>query len=103
MKSSRRSGASAAKRAARIARGVPSDSQGMNEVFASIGSERSDAGEGRRAELEAFAAEVVACRACEVAGYLTRAHPIRPTLTEDPRLMLIGQGAGAVTGREGGH
>ena len=57
----------------------------------------------RAAGLEALAGEVVACRACEVAGYLTRAHPIRPTLIDDPRLMLIGQAPGALTDRKGYH
>jgi len=54
-------------------------------------------------ELEAFAAEVVACRACEVAGYLARANPIRPGLIEQPRMMLIGQAPGTVTVRLGYH
>ncbi|MDQ6673925.1 MAG: uracil-DNA glycosylase family protein [Chloroflexota bacterium] len=53
--------------------------------------------------LEEFADEVVACRACEVAGYLVRAHPIRPTLLDQPRLMLVGQAPGPVTDRQGYH
>lgn len=55
------------------------------------------------AELERFAAEVGGCRACEVAGYLARAHPIRPTPIDEPRLMLIGQAPGSVTDRKGYH
>jgi uracil-DNA glycosylase len=54
-------------------------------------------------ELEAFAAEVVACRACELAGYLARANPIRPGLIAAPRMMLIGQAPGALTDRKGYH
>jgi uracil-DNA glycosylase family 4 len=45
----------------------------------------------------------VVCRACEVAGYLAQAHPIRPTLIDDPRVMLIGQAPGPVTDRKGYH
>jgi uracil-DNA glycosylase family 4 len=56
-----------------------------------------------RAELDAFAADVVACRACEVAGYLAHANPIRPGLLERPRMMLIGQAPGPVTDRKGYH
>jgi uracil-DNA glycosylase family 4 len=54
-------------------------------------------------ELEAFAAEVVACRACERAGYLARANPIRPGLIAEPRMMLIGQAPGTVSDRKGYH
>jgi uracil-DNA glycosylase len=53
--------------------------------------------------LEALAAEVLACRACEVAGYLTKAHPIRPGIIDAPRIVLIGQAPGAVTDRKGYH
>jgi uracil-DNA glycosylase family 4 len=56
-----------------------------------------------RAELEVLADEVVGCRRCEVAGYLARAHPIRPTLIDDPRIVLIGQAPGPVTDRLGYH
>jgi len=38
-----------------------------------------------------------------VAGYLAQAHPIRPTLIDDPRVMLIGQAPGPVTDRKGYH
>jgi uracil-DNA glycosylase len=58
---------------------------------------------GDTVELEAFASEVVGCRACEVAGYLERANPIRPALIERPRMMLIGQAPGPVTDRKGYH
>ena len=50
-----------------------------------------------------FAADVAACRACELAGYLARAHPITPSLLEAPRMMLIGQAPGPVTDRLGYH
>ncbi len=54
-------------------------------------------------ELEAFAASVVACRACEAAGYLARANPIRPALIAKPQVMLIGQAPGTVSDKKGYH
>jgi uracil-DNA glycosylase len=54
-------------------------------------------------ELEALAAEVLACRACENAGYLKHANPIRPGLIDEPRVFLIGQAPGPVTDRKGYH
>ena len=48
-------------------------------------------------------ADVLACRACETAGYLARANPIRPGVIDDPRIMLIGQAPGPVTDRKGYH
>ena len=56
-----------------------------------------------KSALAAFADEVVACHACVSAGYLTRANPIRPTLLEDTRVMLIGQAPGAVSDAKGYH
>jgi uracil-DNA glycosylase len=53
--------------------------------------------------LGGLAASVLACRACEAAGYLPRANPIRPTLLEDARVVLIGQAPGPVTDRKGYH
>src|SRR5207244_3111099 len=52
---------------------------------------------------DALAAEVVACRACELAGYLPRANPIRPWPLNQPQMVLIGQAPGAVTDRKGYH
>jgi uracil-DNA glycosylase len=52
---------------------------------------------------EELADDVASCRACEMAGYLVRANPIRPTLVEHPRVMLIGQAPGAITDRLGYH
>ena len=46
---------------------------------------------------------VLACRACEAAGYLAQANPIRPALLEDARMMVIGQAPGPVTDRKGYH
>src|SRR5712692_827017 len=57
----------------------------------------------RHLEIEAFASEVIACRACEVAGYLEHANPIRPALIDQARMMLIGQAPGLVTDRKGYH
>lgn len=53
--------------------------------------------------LEWLADDVAACRACQTAGYLGQANPIRPTLLGDARLMLIGQAPGPVTDRLGYH
>jgi uracil-DNA glycosylase len=46
---------------------------------------------------------VVGCRACQDAGYLLHANPIRPALIDDARMVLIGQAPGAVTDRKGYH
>jgi len=50
-----------------------------------------------------LADEVVACRACAVAGYLGTANPIRPAVIAEPRIVLIGQAPGPVTDRKGYH
>jgi uracil-DNA glycosylase len=47
--------------------------------------------------------EVLACKACQMAGYLARANPIRPALLDEPRMVLIGQAPGPVTDRKGYH
>jgi uracil-DNA glycosylase len=51
----------------------------------------------------AFADDVAACRACEVACYLRRANPIRPIQAVGARVLLIGQAPGAITDRVGYH
>jgi uracil-DNA glycosylase len=51
----------------------------------------------------ALVREVLACRACELAGYLPRANPIAPAVLDDPRMVLIGQAPGSVTDRKGYH
>ena len=33
--------------------------------------------------------EVLACRACETAGFLVRANPIRPAVLQDARVVLM--------------
>src|SRR5258708_19820163 len=53
--------------------------------------------------MEAFGSEVMCCRACELAGYLQRANPIRPGLIAEPRMMLIGQAPGTVSDKKGYH
>jgi uracil-DNA glycosylase family 4 len=53
--------------------------------------------------LQALSDQVVACRACELAGYLEHANPIRPGLIDEPRMLLIGQAPGPVTDRKGYH
>jgi uracil-DNA glycosylase family 4 len=62
---------------------------------------RSD--ERQASDLAAMVEDVLACRACEVAGYLAHANPIRPAVLEDARIVLIGQAPGAVTDRKGYH
>jgi uracil-DNA glycosylase len=51
----------------------------------------------RGAEIEALHAEIVACRACETAGYVGAALPIRHPWTERQRTMIVGQAPGAQT------
>ncbi len=46
---------------------------------------------------------VLACRACEAAGLLSHANPIRPAIIDDARMVLIGQAPGPVTDRKGYH
>lgn len=46
---------------------------------------------------------MLACRACQEAGYLAHANPIRPAVLADARMVLIGQAPGAVTDRKGYH
>jgi uracil-DNA glycosylase len=53
--------------------------------------------------LATFVNEVLACRACETAGLLARANPIRPAILQDARVVLIGQAPGPVTDRKGYH
>jgi uracil-DNA glycosylase len=62
---------------------------------------RSD--ERQASDLAAMVDDVLACRACEVAGYLAHANPIRPAVLQDARIVLIGQAPGAVTDRKGYH
>lgn len=54
-------------------------------------------------ELETLSADVLACQACRVAGYLSRANPIRPGLIAAARIVLIGQAPGEITDRKGYH
>jgi uracil-DNA glycosylase len=46
---------------------------------------------------------VLACRACQQAGFLQHANPIRPAVLDDARMVLVGQAPGAVTDRKGYH
>jgi len=52
---------------------------------------------------ESLIDDVLACRRCELAGYLAHANPIRPALLPEPRVLLIGQAPGPVTDRKGYH
>ena len=62
---------------------------------------RSD--ERQASPLVGLVEDVLACRACQLAGYLQVANPIRPGLLDDPRIVLIGQAPGPVTDRKGYH
>ena len=56
-------------------------------------SERAE----RSEQLHALHARIVACRACEHAGYVQQARPIRHPWTPTQRLMVVGQAPGAQT------
>ena len=56
-----------------------------------------DADRARTAEIVALHARIVACRACETAGYVSAARPIRHAWTERQRTMIVGQAPGAQT------
>lgn len=51
----------------------------------------------REAEIAALHARIVACRTCEVAGFVPAARPIRHPWTERQRTMIVGQAPGAQT------
>jgi uracil-DNA glycosylase len=55
------------------------------------------------ADPDALRRHISACRACELAGYVPRAHPIAPAQPFDARVMLIGQAPGAITDHKGYH
>jgi uracil-DNA glycosylase len=51
----------------------------------------------REAVIAALHANIVACRACETAGYVPSARPLRHPWTERQRTMIVGQAPGAQT------
>jgi uracil-DNA glycosylase len=51
----------------------------------------------RPSPLERLHAEIRACRACEVGGYLNKARPIRESGRGSGRVMVIGQAPGALS------
>jgi uracil-DNA glycosylase len=59
--------------------------------------------ERQASSLAGLTEAVLACRACEEAGLLARANPIRPAIIRDARMVLIGQAPGPVTDRKGYH
>jgi len=59
--------------------------------------------ERQASPLDGLTEAVLACRACQDAGHLLHANPIRPALIDDARLVLIGQAPGPVTDRKGYH
>ncbi len=48
-------------------------------------------------EIDALQARILACRACQAAGYVEEARPVRHPWTPRQRLMLVGQAPGALT------
>lgn len=65
---------------------------------------RQDAPSGDSlAELRLLADAVTGCRQCQIAGFLERANPIRPTVLPGARVLLVGQAPGPVTDRRGYH
>jgi uracil-DNA glycosylase family 4 len=59
--------------------------------------------ERQASKLAGLTQAVLACRACQEAGLLARANPIRPAIIDDARMVLIGQAPGPVTDRKGYH
>ena len=59
--------------------------------------------ERQASPLDGLTEAVLACRACQDAGHLLHANPIRPALIDDARMVLIGQAPGPVTDRKGYH
>jgi len=57
----------------------------------------------RQGELETLAADILACRACVLAGHLERANPIPPAILAQSPIVLIGQAPGAITDARGYH
>jgi uracil-DNA glycosylase family 4 len=51
----------------------------------------------REAEIAALHARIVACRACETAGYIGAARPLRHPWTVRQQTMIVGQAPGAQT------
>lgn len=51
----------------------------------------------RAAEIVALHARILACRACEAAGHISEARPIRHPWSERQRTMIVGQAPGAQT------
>jgi len=51
----------------------------------------------REAEIAALHASIVSCRACETAGFVPSARPLRHPWTERQRTMIVGQAPGAQT------
>lgn len=60
-------------------------------------------GSDQAAQLARLKTEVLACRACEQAGYLARANPIGPVGTGREQVLVIGQAPGPVTDQKGYH
>jgi uracil-DNA glycosylase len=63
----------------------------------SLPVESAPGGARRETEIEALHADIVACRRCETAGYISAARPIRHPWTERQRTMIVGQAPGAQT------
>lgn len=59
--------------------------------------ESAEARQRHEAEIAALHARIVACRACEIGGFVPAARPIRHPWTERQRTMIVGQAPGAQT------
>jgi uracil-DNA glycosylase len=63
----------------------------------SLPVEPSESHRLRETEIADLHARIVACRACQSAGYISAAHPLRHPWTERQRTMIVGQAPGAQT------
>jgi hypothetical protein len=68
----------------------------------SLPVERNDIEGQRVAEIAALHARIVACRACETAGFVPAARPLRHPWTERQRTMIVGQAGQTVPLRGSG-
>jgi len=63
----------------------------------SLSVEPADSCDHRPTQIEALHADILACRACEQAGFIPAARPIRHPWTARQRTMIVGQAPGAQT------
>jgi len=63
----------------------------------SLPVETADSPKGRVSQIKALHSNILGCRACELAGFVPAARPIRHPWTERQRTMIVGQAPGAQT------